>query len=67
MPKELLKESSNRDQKFMLLGTRREGGQMAPVLFAGDRAAADAARAALKTTGWFRVEIWTKTEDVAAK
>lgn len=59
-PKEpsMLDEAANRAPKFMLLGTRREGGQMAPVTFKDTEVEANAAADTLTSTGWSTVEIY---------
>lgn len=58
----LLEESkiAERKDKFLILGSRREGGQMGVVAFANTLIEADAGAKALVTTGWATVEVYTR-------
>jgi hypothetical protein len=58
----LLEESqiSERDGKFMVMGSRREGGQMTPVKFVVAEEAANTYAEALVETGWATAEVYTR-------
>ena len=58
----LLEESqgAERAAKFLILGARREGGQMAVVDFADTQGVADSVGAALTKTGWSTVEVYRR-------
>lgn len=58
----LLDESKakEREGKFLVMGARREGGTLAPVMFCPDQGTADAGGAALASTGWANVEVYTR-------
>jgi len=58
----LLEESqiAGRKDKFLILGSRREGGQMGVVAFANSLVEGDAGAKALVTTGWATVEVYTR-------
>lgn len=55
---EMLKEPADRSRAYMLLGTRRAGGKMAPVTFRPDAEAALSAATALRDTGWHTIEVF---------
>lgn len=56
----LLKEPADRKGKFLLLGTRRAGGNMAPVTFRDTLGEAESAALALQDTGWHAIEVYTR-------
>lgn len=59
----LLEESQGpaRVGKFLLMGARRDGGQLAYVDFLDNQVEADAAAKMLTKTGWSTVEVYTRT------
>ena len=59
----LLEESQGpaRGGKFLILASRREGGQMAVIDFSDTQANADAAAKLLIKTGFRTVEVYTRT------
>jgi hypothetical protein len=61
---ERLQEDRADDRKgqFLVMGARREKGQLAPVMFVGSAPAAQAAADALRTTGFTTVEVYTRVE-----
>lgn len=50
-----------REGQHLVMGSRREGGQLQPVKFIKDQAAADTYAEALTETGWATVEVYTRT------
>lgn len=58
---DLLREENveARSSKFLVMGARREGGQLLPVLFKPTRELADAAAEAMTATGFHTVEVYT--------
>lgn len=58
----LLEESQGpkRKDKFLVMGSRREGGQLGYVDFLDSQAEADATGRALTKTGWATVEVYTR-------
>jgi len=61
----LLEESQGpaRRDKHLLMGARRDGGQLTYIDFAEDSIRADAAASALVKTGWAVVEVYTRTAE----
>jgi hypothetical protein len=50
-----------REGKCLVMGSRREGGQLQPVKFLDSQGAADTYAEALTETGWAAVEVYTRT------
>ncbi len=53
-------DAKQRDGKFLVMGSRRDGGQLAPIHFYPDEAQATTAAEILTTTGFAAVEIYTR-------
>jgi hypothetical protein len=62
-----LKESNGkaREGKYLVMGARREGGQLAPVMFRSTPEQAQAAAEALTTTGFALAEVYTRVSTCA--
>jgi hypothetical protein len=60
----LLEESQGPDRKgkYLVLGARRQGGQMAVIGFETELATAVAQQSILTKTGWACVEIYTRVD-----
>lgn len=54
-----------REGKYLVMGARREGGQLAPVMFRATPDQAQAAAEALTTTGFALAEVYTRVATVA--
>jgi hypothetical protein len=65
----LLEESQGpeRKGKFLVMGSRREGGQLAYVDFLDTQTEADATGRALTKTGWATVEVYTRVSEFTRK
>jgi hypothetical protein len=65
----LLEESQGpeRKGKFLVMGARREGGQLAYVDFLETQTEADATGRALTKTGWATVEVYTRVSEHTRK
>lgn len=59
---DLLDESNGKERasKFLVLGARRDGGQMAPIAWYDDAGKAAVAADVLVTTGFKTVEVYTR-------